>query len=620
VSHRRAASLIITATLALGTVPAAARASTVWTALASEKIRADAQARPGAQSAAIAAAKNEFEAFQVVVTGPASNVSASASDLSGPGSIGGVKLYREALLDIAQPSAADGSLGKIPDGLVPDVDEIVGEKRNAFPFDVPAGESRAIWVEVHVPQDAKAGAYTGSVTIHSADGDQAVPVKLTVWDFALPSTSSLKSAFTMSWAVEKAHGSPAGDDLARLHQRYGQLALDHRISLDTVWDDGNGDWGHIDQFYGPLFDGQAATQLKGAKLTSVKSGADLTSVDQHKDWASHFQQHGWFDQLFQYTCDEPPITCQWSDITKRAAVAKQADPNFRTLVTTDIQAAQQNHVDASIDLMTPVINYMEDRPTDHYGYSDGAETRPLFDGFLKQTPKKELWLYQSCMSHGCGGTVDIGNPNADQMYFTGWPSYMVDASSVRSRSMEWLSFRYGATGELYYETVQAYYDRDPWQSIWEFTGNGDGTLFYPGTAAAIGGQTDIPVASIRMKMIREGMEDYEYLKLLTDLGGADAAKEIALKLFPHAWQADAKPEDVMGAREAIARKILDLSGKAAPAAGASVEPGAVAQFEYRLTASGCSSSPATRTGAGLLTALLVPLAIAWRGLRRRRRA
>jgi hypothetical protein len=619
VIHRRAAFTIL-ATLALGAAPAAARASTVWTAVASEKIRADAPARPASSGAAIAAAKNEFEAFQVVVTGPASNVSATASDLSGPGKIQGVKLYREALLDVAQPSAADGALGRIPDPLVPDVDDVAGEKRNAFPFDVPAGESRAIWVEVYVPRDAAAGVYQGTVTLHSSEGDHGVPVRLTVWDFTLPSTASLKSSFALTQGVKNRHGVE-GDELSRLRARYGQLALDHRVSLHSVWDDGNRDWGHIDQFYGPLFDGQAETRLPGAKITSIMSGANLSSVPEHQDWASHFKSHGWFDRLFQYTCDEPPITCQWSDIPARAAVARQADAGFRTLVTTDADQAQKNGGAAmlgAIDIMAPLVNYIDDRGPQNYGWTAGGDTRPFYDSFLAQGGKKELWLYESCMSHGCGGTVDIGNPSADQLYFTGWPSYMVDASAVRSRAMEWFSFRYGATGELYYETIQAYYDRDPWQSVWEFNGNGDGTLFYPGTPAAIGGTTEIPVASLRLKMIREGMEDFEYLKMLSDLGDSATAKQVAQKLFPHPYQSDAKPEDLMGAREAIARKILTLTGKSVPPEGASVSSSSVAQFEYLMTGAGCGSSSTSRTGAGLVSLLIAPLALAWRGLRRRR--
>jgi hypothetical protein len=193
---------------------------------------------------------------------------------------------------------------------------------------------------------------------------------------------------------------------------------------------------------------------------------------------------------------------------------------------------------------------------------------------------------------------------------------MIDASAVRARSMEWLSFRYGATGELYYETGQAYYQRDPWtQGQWDFTGNGDGTLFYPGTARHIGGQTDIPVASVRLKMVREGMEDYEYLKLLSDLGGGDDAKAIAQELFPHAYQADAKPAELMAAREALARAILARAGKQAPAPGVSdlsaAQPGPGIGGDA--VAGGCGSTG----GAGLLWTVIAPAALALRRVRLR---
>src|SRR6266536_3340332 len=166
-THRAALALVA----ALVIAPTAVRAGTVWTAIASEKIRPETAERAD-HSAAIAAAKNEFEAFQVVVTGPATGVSATASQLAGPGTIAAPKLFREELIDLTQPSAADGATGRFPDPLVPDVDDVVGERRNAFPFDVPAGESRAIWVEVHVPADAKAGNYHGTVTIHGSGAEE----------------------------------------------------------------------------------------------------------------------------------------------------------------------------------------------------------------------------------------------------------------------------------------------------------------------------------------------------------------------------------------------------------------------------------------------------------------
>jgi hypothetical protein len=168
------------------------------------------------------------------------------------------------------------------------------------------------------------------------------------------------------------------------------------------------------------------------------------------------------------------------------------------------------------------------------------------------------------MSHGCGGAG---------AYYVGWPSYMIDASAVRNRAMQWLDFLYGVSGELYYETTMAY-GHDAWSNQWDFSGNGDGTLFYPGTPARIGGTTHIPVASIRLKLIREGMEDYEYLKLLSDLGDRDMATREAQALFPTAYQTEASPDALMAARARIAQRIVELR-TAGPAYGAPFTPGVV---------------------------------------------
>jgi hypothetical protein len=542
---------LLIAALALSLNPLVATAADAWVASATEKIRPDAPARQQTE-AHISAARNEFESFQVVVTGPARQVSARVSGLDGLEA----KLFRVDYLSLRQPSAVDGGTGRWPDALVPDVDDVVGEKRNAFPFDVAAGESRAIWVDVHVPAGARAGAVKGNVTVSTADGEAKIPVTVNVWGFELPSTSSLRSAFGLSYGVVAAAHHVTGEADARLRARYGQLALDHRITLTGLNDDGqHADMGHFDRFYGPLADGSAPTQLSGARLTSVKYVGGRTSVEEHAAWAKHAREKGWFDRLFDYTCDEPPLTCAWSDIPTRAGAAHKADPEFRTLVTTQVWDAEDHGVAKDIDIMVPVVNWMDDRP----GSAVAGDQRPRYDGFLASGPAKELWLYQSCMSHGCGGTVNIGSPSDSDRYFTGWPSYMIDASASRNRAMEWISFLEKATGELYWETAYSFRS-DPWASQWDFSGNGDGTLFYPGTPARIGGQTDIPVASIRVKMIREGMEDYEYLKALSDAGDPELARKIAREVFPDAFSTDVAPEKIDAARARIAARIVELGG------------------------------------------------------------
>src|SRR4051794_12983767 len=93
----------------------------------------------GGAEARIDAASGEWEAFQVVVRGPLSGVRATARVDGLPAPL----LYRVAYLEVKTPSSSEGRPGLWPDALVPDVDAFVGEKRNAFPFDVPAGEQRA---------------------------------------------------------------------------------------------------------------------------------------------------------------------------------------------------------------------------------------------------------------------------------------------------------------------------------------------------------------------------------------------------------------------------------------------------------------------------------------------
>jgi hypothetical protein len=520
--------------------PLPARAVAVWAAGGSDKIRPAAPAR-SASSAHLFAARNEFEPVQIAITGEATNVRASATPLDGAGgTVPAPQLFREAIITLANASAPDGATGAWPDALVPDVDELVGEQRSAFPFAVPAGETRVVLAEVFVPPGTAAGDYAGSVRVTWDGGEATVPLTLTVWPFTLPSSSSLKSAFGFSWgAIPSAHGLD-GDAFAALRERYGALALDHRVTLSHI-DDGFGSLDHFVAVYGPSLDGTAPTRLAGAALSAVELMGSASA------WASTFRSRGWLDRLFQYTCDEPPITCAWADIPARAAALRAADPELRTLVTTSLPQADANGVTEAIDVMVPVINHLDDRSGDGSAYA--GNQRAKYDAFLSASPRRELWAYQSCMSHGCGGT---------SAYFTGWPSYMIDASGVRNRAMQWLLFRYRVTGELYYETTMAY-GHDPWTNQWDFTGNGDGTLFYPGTPARIGGTTHVPVASLRLKLIREGMEDYEYLALLSRLGGEADARRIADALFPTAYQTDASPDALMAARAELASRIVALA-------------------------------------------------------------
>ncbi len=117
-----------------------------------------------------------------------------------------------------------------------------------------------------------------------------------------------------------------------------------------------------------------------------------------------------------------------------------------------------------------------------------------------------------------------------------WPSYMVDATPVRNWVFQWLAFLDRIEAELYYQIDYCWIyaacggesnASAPWNSVYAFGGNGDGTLIYPGTPARIGGTTPIAVPSIRLKQIRDGMQDFEYLNALSKAGQDKFARSVA---------------------------------------------------------------------------------------------
>ncbi|HEY2825343.1 MAG TPA: hypothetical protein VGI83_07340, partial [Gemmatimonadales bacterium] len=320
---------------------------------------------PTSASASIRAARNDFEAFQIVIQGPANNVTATATSLTGPGTPltaaggcvngegvdGQIRLYQEAIINItaATPSPT-GGIGGYPDALIPNVDEFDLQCRNAFGFNVPSGQNRVIWYEVYVPSTQVAGIYTGTVTVSWTGGSKNIPVQLEVWDFPLPAQPSLRSFFALAYSELPAqHGTgPFGPTLTALRKKYSVMALDHRISTPN-FDDGQaytdiGDGGLYDQAMGPLIDGTAATHMPGALMTSMNL-MDNFNADTAKAWAIHFSNdHDWFSRLFMYAADEPgsnaPHRTPWNQIAPHCDAAHSAnDPtcptcgdNFKTLV------------------------------------------------------------------------------------------------------------------------------------------------------------------------------------------------------------------------------------------------------------------------------------------------
>ncbi len=557
-------SSVIVSLAVLAVAPMALASSGLEHALT--KIQPDAL-YPAADSLEIFSARNEYESFQVVVNGPLSGVSVAVSALSGPqGTIEAesIRCSLAVAMEITTYSNDEGLLGPVPDALIPMRDPFFGEIRNAFPLDVPTGENRMVWVDVFVPEDAAAGTYTGMVTVSSSSGQpEQLPLSLTVWDFALPSTASLPTAFGYEgWGVLFGHyDDPHShyDDIVPLAQLYLESALMHRLTLSSMltedWDlyADPIDWAAFDLRWGEFFDGKDLVfGLQNARATSVQlpdiGDTDPERVAFWQEVAQHFRSRGWFGLLFDYTLDEPGDTqADYQEIIDRAALVHQADSDLRVLVTTDIQEADPYGVENIIDIWVPLINFMHGKPYDVCWSTDyEGDQRPDYSGLV--SAGKDLWWYQSCMSHGCGDPPD-------SECYRAWPSYMIDHTAVRNRVMGWMSYRYDIRGELYFDVNYCYGVSDPWSTQFHFDGNGDGTLYYPGRPDIVGGTTHIPIESIRLKHIRDGLEDYEYFLLLEQQQGRAAVLAVLAQVVTNAYTYTGDPDLMLAVRHQIGSTI-----------------------------------------------------------------
>ena len=162
---------------------------------------------------------------------------------------------------------------------------------------------------------------------------------------------------------------------------------------------------------------------------------------------------------------------------------------------------------------------------------------------------------------------------------------MIDASPVRNRIFQWLAYSYGIQGELYYSTENL--GANPWTDVYFAGGNGDGVLYYPGTVDVIGGTVPVPVASMRLKLIRDGMEDYEYLNLLSGAGQTAFAQAQVNSFISNAYTFNNNPAALQSSRTAMGELLHQLSIDVTN--------------QVSITATGLGHNRATKLFAGTLT-------------------
>ena len=501
---------------------------------------------PGASGADLVAARTEFESFQVAVDGdggrPDVRVALAGDGLTGRDGVAipadNVTIYREAPYHVTFASDGEGEPGDWYDALIPERDPFYGEDRNAFPYDIPAGGKLVAWIDVFVPGDVPAGTYRGRLLVTQDDGATkvaAIPIRLRVIDLTLPATTSLRSLtlstpdFDPGIICEAFDGAACESDTDRgwlLSYLFSRAGLENRVTVANPSPVRTPDFGDpvqrnlFHRFVDPLLDGVGSSpppdaslldaRMSAAQLTTMWAGLSEDCFDACLEgWRGLLGERAFRDRFVYYACDEPgDDPAAWAECGAAAGMVAGGAP---VLVTATLGEASANGGIGYIDILVPnVAKLVPDEADD----------------------SRELWLYASCESHGCGPDTPCIYPEEPTPDTEGWPDYVIDEPASQARAMPWIAYEYGATGELYYSATWSL--PTAWADQCVFGGNGEGNLFYPGRPegypgsadSVIGGTTDIPIESLRLKRIRDGREDYEYLHELESRGEGAAARAI----------------------------------------------------------------------------------------------
>ena len=521
----------------------------VWAVDESEKVRAedlDHWARSDKRNGVwdgeqihLFSARNEFVAFQLILeaAGPgAKGVRLTFDSLvSATGVIknpGGrrdifdfrgrrIELFVESYIDVrqrsdwwlatARPLPDALHMGRIPDALVPaDTKGKFDHGASGMPFDIDAGSNQAVWVDIFVPPDQAPGEYHGQVNV-SEDGHppRAVQMALQVYGFILSDTTHLHThMFWGSTAITARHG--VDDDSPgywKLFHNYAMMF--HRHRLDLI--DGRRTLETFTRKLAGYYTGSAYTPDRGYDGPGVAVGNQTYSIgtyDQPDDgWRSGFFPNTaeswqraadawetWFRAnapavvRYKYLEDEPPYA-HWPEVRHRAEWIQTSAGVGRFLgrmVTTRMGP----------ELYGPVTFWMTGG---HAGWKDSGGTTG-YD------------ITVAAARHAAGEQVGFYNGQR--------PSYgdpvAIDDFATDARVNPWIAWKYAA--DQYYLWETAYY-ADTKHDAWEK--GVSGSIIYTGEDRKFPGENrgvPGPIVSIRLKNLRRGMQDYEYLWLARQAG------------------------------------------------------------------------------------------------------
>ena len=420
----------------------------------------------------------------------------------------------------------------------------------AFPVEIPRGRVQPFWITVHVPSDSPAGLYRAELTIHSMStagkGGQAVTVPLTlrVRDFAIPKLSCYQMVAPSDPQMQpyhivniSAHGTyPAP-----------KMYLDKEENLRLEFDEFDGEMARllaegVTQFsiglsytgannFAPwTFDWRVPAEGGGERRIWVNPvdkddpDADTPENRQARKWFrqylsavyNHLEEKGWTRYWFVYGADEPHNKEWIAPLTRYFALIKEIAPKLRILIA---KGPTQEYGPNAVDIAVIMMNHLR---------QDTAESASKLN--------QELWCYS------CG---DLNNP-----------ALTIPHPAITVRWWHWLQEKWKVERVLLWHTsVQGDNVLHP-----GCDGLGDGQVFWV-RQGPDDERHDFP--SIRAEMLRDGVEDREYIHLLKELTekyARSAPGEAGAALLAQARKLAEIPDDLVETQFRMTRdpqKLLD---------------------------------------------------------------
>jgi hypothetical protein len=477
------------------------------------------------------AARDEYAAFQIVLGAGKSAISDAAlkpSDLTGPPGEkipgGNMTIYREHYIQVTSPSPDPGSgnrpLGRgwYPDALIPLSAPGNAASRSAglagAPLDVAPETNQPFWVDIYVPRNAAPGDYRGTVEVTAGTRQANIRVALQVWNFSLPLTPTLQSSFGMH--------EPSLTD-----RRTHELLLNHRVMPESV-----------NPADAPDLEARFGMNTTGLRFWSHfnKNRCGMDPSPSPAQIAAVTELYPPDLPLHLYAADEIDSCPQvFEKVRQWAAAMHRASSRIQNLVT-----------------VAPVPAL----------FTDGTGTgRPGVD-IWALLPK--VWDRDAAgiaEAQARGGKIWAYTALVQEAYS---PKWEIDFAPVNYRILPgFLAQSMGLSGILYWRVEL--WTRAPYNDLrgYSIDGHyypGEGMLVYPGAPAGV----DYPLPSMRLKWIRAGVQDYEYVAILKRLDRSawalDATRPAAGD-WRH-WTRD--PQLVEATHDRLGEEIDRLSNQGRP--------------------------------------------------------